>query len=470
MEKLVLILLSLIFGYLFYEQTFGINVLIMVPILILVSKKTVSVFNGYTVAFIISGIAVFINPGVASVSMFFAAFFVFLSKHYNPNLAIYLSAFNGSIMAVVGGINYLTNERKEVKKTPTNTKFWLITLSIVIPVCVIFISLYRNSNSVFDNLISQIDLSFVNIGFLFTALLGAFLLFNVQHPMLLNEMQDLENQTPNDLTIPELPFGSSLLKKLKNEHLQASILIGALNLILCMFLATELVVFNQGTEAIEFKEQVHGSIYTLIVSIIFAIVIIAIYFRGNLNFYKENTILKNLSIGWIVLNVILVFSAAYKNYLYIYNFGLTYKRIGVFIYLSLVILGLFYTFFKIKEKKSLWYVIKRVSLLSFFIFSLLSTVPYSKLITWYNINQSQTFGYSYLLELPSDNAVLLWKYKNIINKRTGKDNTQQLLQRINIYKSGLQTKSWQSFKLDNILYYEAEKIDVENYELRTNTY
>ena len=55
---------------------------------------------------------------------------------------------------------------------------------------------------------------------------------------------------------------------------------------------------------------------------------------------------------WIILNAVLIVSTIIKNSEYVSSFGLTYKRLGVYAFLILAIIGLVYTFLKIAKQKT----------------------------------------------------------------------------------------------------------------------
>ncbi len=70
-----------------------------------------------------------------------------------------------------------------------------------------------------------------------------------------------------------------------------------------------------------------------------------------INFDPKAGLLKILAKIWIFLNAILVVSAALKNYEYIVNYAFTYKRLGVFAFLLLSLVGLVLTYIKIQKQK-----------------------------------------------------------------------------------------------------------------------
>jgi hypothetical protein len=96
-------------------------------------------------------------------------------------------------------------------------------------------------------------------------------------------------------------------------------------------------------------------------------------------------------------------STSYRNLLYIEEYNLTYKRIGVFVYLLLTYTGLIITFLKINFKKSNWFLFRKNALI-FYCFLIFATViNWDNLITSYNLKHSRNPDYIYLLNLDFHN-------------------------------------------------------------------
>ena len=85
-----------------------------------------------------------------------------------------------------------------------------------------------------------------------------------------------------------------------------------------------------------------------------------------------------------------------KNYNYIHDWGLTHKRIGVYVYLTLCIIGIAFTIYKILNQKSFAYLIRQISVFTFtsflIVFSLLS---WNSIIANYNLNDQKFDENSY---------------------------------------------------------------------------
>src|SRR5690606_28871759 len=105
----------------------------------------------------------------------------------------------------------------------------------------------------------------------------------------------------------------------------------------------------------------HAGIYALIFSIVLVIFIVTYLFRGQLNF-QYNRVLKPLVIFWLVLNLLMVITTSIKNWEYVEFWGLTYKRMGVFVYLLLATIGLAITIYKVINKRSFWFVLRKTSI------------------------------------------------------------------------------------------------------------
>ncbi|MBW6489843.1 MAG: DUF4173 domain-containing protein [Lentimicrobium sp.] len=138
-------------------------------------------------------------------------------------------------------------------------------------------------------------------------------------------------------------------------------------------------------------------------------VIVIWYFRGNLNFYSRNKLLINLSIIWLIQNALLVISVAIRNIWYINYFNLAYKRIWVFGFLLMVLLGIFTVFVKLTKRKSVQYLLVRNSLYAYAIILLLSLFNWDMIMARYNVRHSDKafFHTNFMMELNSSTLSVL---------------------------------------------------------------
>ncbi|WP_353150349.1 DUF4153 domain-containing protein [Chryseobacterium sp.] len=126
-----------------------------------------------------------------------------------------------------------------------------------------------------------------------------------------------------------------------------------LNILLIFFIITYNYeqFYEISKTPVQLSEETHERVGAVIMSIIMAILVIMFYFKSGFNFDSKAGIMKLLAKIWIFLNAFLVLSAGAKNYEYIVNYGFTYKRLGVFAFLLLSLVGLSLTFIKIQKKK-----------------------------------------------------------------------------------------------------------------------
>jgi hypothetical protein len=137
------------------------------------------------------------------------------------------------------------------------------------------------------------------------------------------------------------------------------------------------------------KQFVHEGTWLLIFSIIISILLVLWFFRGSLNFYPKNNLLKNLTIIWIAQNIFLALSVGVRNFWYLHYFNLAFKRIFVFAFLLLVIYGLVTVILKVNNTKSLRYLIVRNSIAAYIVLVALSLFNWDMVIAKFNIGRAE---------------------------------------------------------------------------------
>jgi len=154
-----------------------------------------------------------------------------------------------------------------------------------------------------------------------------------------------------------------------------------------------------------YAEYVHQGVYTLILTVLLAIGIFLYYFRGDQHFFAGSRLLLGLSFAWIIQNGVLLAITAGKNHGYVEAYGLTYKRIGVYVYLLATLIGLITTLYKLKHVKSSWFLIRKNAWALYTVLVLSASMNWDQLIVRYNLHQARVLDVSYLLTL-SDAALL----------------------------------------------------------------
>ena len=214
-----------------------------------------------------------------------------------------------------------------------------------------------------------------------------------------------------------------LKQLLKNEFRTGIIMIVLVNILLLIInvidISTIWINFEY-TTSFDLKQFVHEGTYLLILSILLSIGIMIYFFRKNLNFYPNINILKIVSYIWIVQNVILLTSVIIRNSHYIHYFGLAYKRIGVFFFLALVVFGLVTLYFKIKNKKTTFWLIKFNSWAVYIGFVLFAVPDWDIIIAKHNLSHPirNNMETSFLLTFDNKALPLIDQNKEILKQST----------------------------------------------------
>lgn len=427
MKKSIFIVLgAILFALFFYEKYLGLNTLLFSVYLIItmasfqpsIFKKTAVALSAFSM--IACAVAITYHGSGWSMFMYFVSAFTYLGYAVAHQSSIYVSWLNGIYNFFFGAFNSLLQPETRQLPTSTNKNGAMasaqIARLIIIPLLlvIVFASLYSFTNPVIMGWIEELDFSFLNIFWVLFALLGALIMTNIIHSKALSDVTKSDIATSNDLKFREIT--DQLLPKVKNETQVGTYSMIGLNLLLIVVLVTE-VVFLTSMEtftAPQLSQSVHTGVYASIASIVMAVVLIVFFFRGSVNFIKENKTLKKVTYLWISLNLLLVGSIFMKNYLYIADHGLTHKRIGVMVYLLLCVIGLITTYFKISERYNVVYLLRRNMAIGFGILVMYSTMNWSAVITRHNL-EHEHIDTNYLTSLMPQNAVVLKEFHLLEN-------------------------------------------------------
>ncbi len=427
-NKLLYLVTAICFTLLFYRQDAGINFALFAVLLIAFSgimnrsvRKTKqwliiaagTLISSFSVAYFASGLTIFM--GIISL--------LILMTLQRSKFTSYFTALPGSMISIIGSVifNILGKiyKTKYLKRLPqiTHETKWPAIIIVVI-VTFLFLTLYRFASPIFNSYFSGI---FFNIdwGWIFFTLFGSFLLYSFFfRPPLLNKLLRLEPKYTNTITEGSLkPYNQSFFRifsNLETERYSAFLLFVILNLLLLFLNITDIhYLFLKGElpKGITYSDYVHSGVEAVIMSIILAIMMIAFYFRGHINFGSKSKHIKALTYIWIVQNIGLIVMAAVKNQLYIDAYSLTYLRIGVYYYLAFSIIGLILTFYKIYFKKDTWFLFRSNSFVFYWVLILSCLFNWNIIVTRYNLKNSQEIDYSYLNTLGHQNYPILWESK-----------------------------------------------------------
>lgn len=450
------LLSALAFSLLFYSKSFGLNLfLISILVVVLVStlKGTRNVSWVYALTYILTSVFVLINPTGFTIFVHFMALMVYVGKSISNQTSLYLSWLLGFMNLLIASIaNFIqrqnsVNEKDIKKETSPKLLNRLKGSFFAGALLILFATLYKNANPVFENLVNQINFEFISIPWVFFTFLGYIIFLNILRPLDAQEIIAVDASQKNELKTPSEIEIIGQKKQLESEHTLGSFIFFALNLLLIFFLVTDGIYLFQKNEIsnAEYSASVHQGVYALMFSIVLAIILILYFFRGNLNFYKENTQIKTLTYAWISLNIILIVFTTYKNYTYVEALGLTYKRIGVFVYLLLTLTGLITAYIKVAEVKSFIYLVRSNIATVFTCLVISAAIPWDRTITYFNLSTLENPDIHYLIGLGDTNSIQLYKYAK--EKSVDYDLKISIKDKYEDYFTQQSEKTWQEYTL-----------------------
>lgn len=321
---------------------------------------------------------------------------------------------------------------------------------VIIPLILVsvFFGIYATGSNHFADIFTDYELD-INIWQLIViTVLGFFIAFNYWNfaveKIIYRQNPVLDDEFSEKAKIQK-PTYSFL--DLNSERMSGVVSLFCLNILLAVFIFTfnyeQFVEIHKTT--VQLGEETHERVNAVILSIIMAIVVIMMYFKGGFNFDDKAKSLKILAKIWIFLNVILIISAFVKNSEYIINMGFTYKKMGVYAFLILSLIGLILNFIKIQKKKTNAYLFNSM------IWAVYGTVLACSFINWGGIitlqnSKRSDFAINFHLQSISFSEKNLLKYAEEKQDRQLK---KEILDKI----EGEKSKTFFS----KILYYETVK-------------
>ncbi|URC13018.1 DUF4173 domain-containing protein [Flavobacterium sp. B183] len=254
---------------------------------------------------------------------------------------------------------------------------------------VVFFTAYSFGSEHFSSLLTDYTLDLDIFEVLLIGTVGFYISFsfwNYWVPEVCYEKNKLlDNEFDNVIDIKNQQTFSFL--DLDFERKSGEITLILLNFMLLVFIITyNYEQFFEVVETSKLSSATHERVNAVIFSIIMAVGVILFYFKGGFNFDKKAARLKKLAKVWIVLNGVLIVSTIIKNSEYVAFFGLTYKRLGVYAFLILAVIGLIFTFFKITRQKTNAYLFNQMVWCFYGTILLCSFVNWGNLITNYNVS------------------------------------------------------------------------------------
>jgi hypothetical protein len=403
------------YSFLFFDQNAGINFLffsVALIILLLIRNKTLlysmkwnwaagmALLSATCILFHSSAIAIIANVcslillAGFSFNLKTSALFTFMFGMY--------SHLSSVIFMIIDTVTRST--AKEEAPAASKSHKWLAIVFVTV-VAILFFALYKNSNPIFAEYTKWINLDFLTLDWAWFTFVGLLLLYPFVYHRVVPPIESWENGLRTRIESTSSPDNQ---KRLETEKLSLLCLFALLNLMLVLINIGDVntILLNGSLPAgVKHSDFVHNGVGTLIFSIVLAVGIVMYFLRGDLNFIKGNKMFKFLVLLWIFQNILMLISTAYRNQLYISEYTLTYKRIGVYVWLLLSMLGLIITAMKVYFNQTNWFLIRYNVAIWFTVLSLGGLVDWDLQITRYNLKNKafHEIDFNYLMELSNTN-------------------------------------------------------------------
>lgn len=457
---IITIALLVIYNFFFWSEKLGLNIFIFFSLGIVAQLfmneeniKNKNVIVSMLAALYASAMVLFINSGYAKFAAF-VCFMIFTGYIHQPQLQTVYSAV---LTTVSSFVIFPYNIYTELRYFASKFRAFKLALKFVklafIPLIffVIFYSIYAYSNPVFnsysvtfwDSIGKYLYDIFINYPILrfFYILLGLMLITAFIYNNNIRVFTELDNSFHESLQRDKIFKVHSRTKPVPKSHLMYTlfsyhfkpnslkletkmgiVLLVMMNALLLLLNVIDIQVTWLGFDAASIENiayYVHEGTYYLIFSILLSMAILLVIFRGSQNYLASNKTLKLLAYTWIVQNAFMAVSVSLRNIYYIeHYFALSYKRIGVMIFIILTLTGLVTMILKIHRKRTTFWLFKINSMAAILMLLIMSSFSWDITIAEFNLKNpaKDKIDIDYLLKLNDDALPVLDKHRDVLNR------------------------------------------------------
>ncbi len=475
-KNIILTTSFLAYLYLFYQQTAGINHLIMSGIFIasLLTTNFKLVKNKpwvlVAIGALISGLGVALYGNDLSYYANLIALAALAGLSFSPNSSLVFAFAHGALSYILKPaetfINFISKQPKDkmedVKTEGMFTRLKVLRVLLPVLVLLVFAAVYSGSNPLFSWFLQDLG-SYISWEFISFAIFGLFVTYFFFHQYVFGELIAFDSRAGNVILArneqEHTIFGTTI-----HEFSAAKLTFILLNLLLLVVNFIDIAfIISPNKEIIDYSHYIHQGINASIFSVLMAILVVLYFFRGNLNFIAENRGLKTLALLWLVLNIVLLLTCFHKNFSYIDAHGLTPKRIGVYAYLLVTCIGLLLTWLKIVQRKSNLFLVRSNFWSLFILLSLSTTIHWNQIIFDHNIKYHPELSHKYHFNLAPESSLIhlvkTWESANF-DCSFELDDCQfqnKVIQRKQEFIETFEAQSWQSWTWKDYTIYKAIK-------------
>lgn len=483
-SDILLLIAVFVYSFLFYYELPGLNYLIFSVVLtgmLLVKKPQLTRQPAWlfaTFGTLLSATFVMLNASTIAIVSNFISLGVLSCLSVCKRSSVFVGlAF--SIYSSMSSFVYMTIDAmrrvERIKQEPQKGKGALVKpFLILFPllITVVFFLMYQESNPTYAEVTKDIKLDFLTGQWVAFTLFGFLLLYGFFYHRNFEPFASQDVLAPNKLNEAYLkPTFWDRFMTILNENFSGIVLLGLLNLVILSVNVVDVMFLYSGMElpeGVSRSASVHQGVDVLIISIILAISIILYYFRGRINFFGNNKAIKVLALMWVVQNMLMIFSTAMRNYDYILAHNLTFKRIGVYVWLLLTLIGLVVTFIKVLDKRSNWFLVRTCGWAFFVVLLASSTINWNRYISNYNIEAAEernaTLDVDYLVNLDYSNIPEMVEMLGTIEGEKADWFERDLYRKIRYFTKDYEGTTWRSWSLEKQHVYQFLQSQKENQE------
>lgn len=402
---------ALAFTILFYQQNEGLNYLLFNLLLVVLtafnnrSLLTKPAWLVVAAGALFSAFYVFWFGTALPVLANWCSLLVLAGLSYAPAASFHLAGINGFLSLFFSFFRGLFSKAlapsSENQTAAKVARYPMIVGAVA--VTAFFFVLYHESNPVFASVTDHIDLDFINFSWLFFTSLGFVWMYGFFRHRSSEKLLRLDRLAPDKLAVITEEQHNSPAKWFAllpaTEVFGGTLLFALLNLLLLSVNGLDayyLWIAQRLPAGISVADYLHDGAETLIFSIVLAIVIILVVFRGYLNFAPKTQTLRWLCYAWIAQNAVLLLTTAQRNWWIIESSGLTRRRIGIYVYLLLCVIGLFTTFLKVAQRRSNWFLFRKNAWAFYAVFLFSLPVNWDELIVTFNYRRFNSLQLPYI--------------------------------------------------------------------------
>ncbi|HTF02432.1 MAG TPA: DUF4173 domain-containing protein, partial [Bacteroidia bacterium] len=303
---------------------------------------------------------------------------------------------------IIDGIERRSVSRQNQAPGGTSSKRFILLL-IVFLVALVFFFMYRESSMLFLALTENINLDWISGPWCAFVLFGSIVMYGFYYQSRFAAIGKWEAGLPMNLETSERTTLLDRMMSIESEYFSGLALLGLLNVLLLLVNCLDVAFMINGSsflpQDITYSQYVHQGTGMLIMSIICAMLIMLFYFRNYHSDSKQFRQLRTLAYIWVAQNIFMLVVTMIRNHEYIHVYGLTYKRIGVDVYLLLACIGLGVTMWKVYKQRTNAFLVRTMSLIFYAVLIIACPVNWDRIIFNHNTAISHKLDMDYLNDL-----------------------------------------------------------------------